>query len=605
MRNFHQYGIDTRGRNSGKIKTICPQCNDTRGHKGDKSLAVNLDEGVCYCHHCGYKLYVPDDAEERQRQQRLEQRLKASRLPSHFRRPTFDPAKARLSEKLEKYWTQERCLAQRLLGELRITEECVKMPGSNEIENCLCFNYFENNVLVNTKYRSALKHFKMVTGAELIPYNIDAIADTPECIITEGEFDACAFMSAGRKDVISVPAGAQSNLTWMDRFVETHFEPKKTIYIAADEDAAGQVLRQELVRRLGAERCRLVHFGPECKDANEHLIRYGAESLLITLAQAEEIPLEGVFTAQDCQEELRTLFENGLSSGADTGWENFDVNCTFETGRSVVATGLPGHGKSEFIDELVLRLCLRHEWKIAYFSPENSPITYHHAKLIEKLTGLQFGPGPGMTETLYEHAVNWLAANVTHILPGTEAYTIDHILEKARQLVYRRGVRILVIDPLNRLDQQLEPGQTELMYITSLLNKLNRFAAQHKCLVILVAHPRKMNRNTATGELRRVEMNDINGSANFGNMSDYCLCVNRDDTKQLVTVYIDKVRFKHLGSGYTQAKFVYNRLNGRYWPCEEDIVHGPDGDKPGPVNTQFDNENWLKNISTQNCLFDE
>ena len=24
MRNFHQYGIDTKGRNSGKIKTICP-----------------------------------------------------------------------------------------------------------------------------------------------------------------------------------------------------------------------------------------------------------------------------------------------------------------------------------------------------------------------------------------------------------------------------------------------------------------------------------------------------------------------------------------------------------------------------------------------------
>ena len=113
-----------------------------------------------------------------------------------------------------------------------------------------------------------------------------------------------------------------------------------------------------------------------------------------------------------------------------------------------------------------------------------------------------------------------------------------------------------------------------------------------------------MNRNTATGELRRVEMNDINGSANFGNMSDYCLCVSRDDAKQLVTVYIDKVRFKHLGSGYTHAKFVYNRINGRYWPCEEDIVHGPDGDKPGPINTKFDNENWLKNNPDQGCLFD-
>ena len=76
MRNFHQRGIDTRGRISGKIKTICPQCNDTRGHKGNKSLSVDLDKGLCYCHHCGYKLYVPDDAEERLKQQRRDMHRK-------------------------------------------------------------------------------------------------------------------------------------------------------------------------------------------------------------------------------------------------------------------------------------------------------------------------------------------------------------------------------------------------------------------------------------------------------------------------------------------------------------------------------------------------
>ena len=302
------------------------------------------------------------------------------------RRPVFDPKRTTLSEKLEQYWTQERCLAQRLLADLHITEERVRLPESSEEENCLCFNYFEGGTLINTKYRSGRKHFMMVKGAELIPYNIDAILDTPECIITEGEFDAAAFMTVGRKDVISVPAGAQSNLNWMDRFVESHFEPKKLIYIAVDEDSSGRLLSQELVRRLGSDRCRLVHFGPECKDANEHLTKYGAESLLITLEQAEEIPLEGVFTAEDRQDTLRTLFENGLQRGAETGWANLDENCTFETGRLAVWTGRAGEGKSEFIDELVLRLCLRHEWKIGFFSPENMPMEYHLAKLPDSNT---------------------------------------------------------------------------------------------------------------------------------------------------------------------------------------------------------------------------
>ena len=68
---------------------------------------------------------------------------------------------------------------------------------------------------------------------------MDSILGTPECIITEGEFDAAAVIAAGRKDVVSVPAGAQSNLTWLDRFVESHFEDKQAIYIAVDEDPAG------------------------------------------------------------------------------------------------------------------------------------------------------------------------------------------------------------------------------------------------------------------------------------------------------------------------------------------------------------------------------
>ena len=599
MRDFSKYGIDTRGRNSGKIKTTCPQCNDTRRHKGDKSLSVNIDKGLCLCHHCGYKLYVPDSAEERRRRERLEKAQRAASLPTHFRRPTFNPALMKRSEALERYWTETRCLDQRLLDELRITEQEELMPQSSERENCICFNYFEGGTLVNTKMRSAKKHFKMTPGAELIPYNIDGILGTPEAIITEGEFDACALMTATRRrDIISVPAGAQSNLTWMDRFVESHFEDKTLLYIAVDEDRAGDALRHELVRRLGAERCRIVHYGDGCKDSNEHLVRYGAESLAICLQQAEEVPLEGVFTAADYAEELRAIYENGLQSGAETGWKNLDSCCTFELGRQLTMTGRPGDGKSEFIDELVLRLCLRHEWKIAYFTPENMPVQYHLKKLADKLLGCFFAANTyGMTEARYQRTASWLADNVTHILPGGNSHRIDDVLEKARQLVGRRGVRILVVDPLNRLEQ--EPGTTERDHIRAVLNKLGRFAQQHHCLVILVAHPRKVNRNEQTNELRRVEMNDINGSADFANMSDYCFAIDRNDAKGLVTVYFDKIRFKHLGKAGTFAQFVYNFLSGRYFPCEEAIVHTDQGDKPGPVNTVSDHKSWLKEEETE------
>ena len=604
MRNFANYHVDVRRHTSGVVKTICEQCLPTRHNKRDRSLRVNIDTGHCHCYHCGADFYVPDDAEEREKAERQAARKRrvASAVPQHFHRPVFDASKTTLSEATERWLVETRCIPQSVIAGLRITEQEEFMSQSGAKERCVCFNYFEDGKLVNTKFRSGQKHFKMVKDAELIPYNINGILGTRQAVITEGEFDACALMTAtGRRDIISVPAGAQSNLTWIDRFVESHFEDKETVYIAVDEDAAGEVLRRELVRRLGAECCKIVRYGAGCKDSNEHLIRYGADSLAICLQQAEEIPIEGVATADDCSEQLRALYENGLQGGAETGWENLDAHCTFELGRLVVITGRPGDGKSEFTDELVLRLRLRHGWKTAYYSPENLPVEYHLKKIADKLLGRNFAPGYGMTEELYDQARQWLAANVTHILPGDGAYRIDDILLKARQLVRRRGVRTLVIDPMNRLEQ--DSGMTERDFIRSVLNKLCRFAQRNRCLVILVAHPRKVNRNEATGELRRVEMNDINGSADFGNMTDYCIDVDRNDKKQIVTIYIDKVRFKHLGSAGTCAKFVYNFISGRYFPCEEGIVHTPDGDSPGPVDTRFDNANWLKNNEEQGCLF--
>ena len=139
------------------------------------------------------------------------QNKKTNRFKTRRTAPALPPPRLRPCP--ERYWTTVRCLPQELLRALRITEETVRLPETGQEENCICFNYFENGTLVNTKYRSARKHFMMVKGAELIPYNVDSILDTPECIITEGEFDAAAVIAAGRKDVVSVPAGAQSNLT--------------------------------------------------------------------------------------------------------------------------------------------------------------------------------------------------------------------------------------------------------------------------------------------------------------------------------------------------------------------------------------------------------
>ena len=592
MRNFANYQVDIRHRTSGVIKTICNQCLPTRHNKRDRSLRVNIDTGHCHCYHCGADFYVPDDTEEREKAERqaARKRRAAAVVPQHFQRPVFDASKTTLSDATERWLVETRCIPQSVIAELRITEQEEFMPQFGAKERCVCFNYFEGGQLVNTKFRSGKKHFKMVQGAELIPYNIDSLIGQTSCIIHEGELDAASSIAAGFKGVISVPAGANSNLSWLDRFMETHFEDLEEIIIAVDTDSAGIRLRDELVNRLGAERCRVVAYGPDCKDANEHLVKYGLESLRIAIEQAVEVPLEGIFTAADLHGDLRALFDNGFGPGAETGWEEMDKICTYERRRNIIVTGTPGAGKSEWVDELVLRLCLRHQWKIGFFSPENIPIVYHLRKLIEKLTGHRFQNGCGMTEGLLARSEEFLAENVSHISLKGNA-TPDRVLAKARELVVRRGCRIFVFDPLNRFDHEPAPGQTETQYISNLLNKFTEFATQYNCLLILVAHPRKMNRNPTTGATPRVEMYDINGSADFYNKADYGIVVERDKEIGITRVYVDKVKFKHRGVGGV-ATFVYDPVNGRYLPCEES--HDPAvPPEQRARNTVYDSSCWL------------
>lgn len=560
MRNFINYGIDTHGRTGGKIRSVCPKCKDSRGNPGDKSLSVDLDTGWCHCFHCEAHFRVPDE------------KYTPSVKPADTPPPVFVEANLNLPAVVADYFAA-RGIQSDTLRAMRVTaqyESVYVRRGERHIpsvEQCIAFNYFERDRLVNVKFRTLNKEFKLVKGAELIPYNIDAIAGRDICYVVEGEIDALSLHQVGRTEVVSVPSGANANLTWMERFVDSHFADKRLIFLATDMDECGRRLRTALLERLGATRCRIVTFSPDCKDANEELVKHGPDSLLRCLDAAREPGLEEVVCAADMRGDLLHLMEHGLARGKETGLENLDALCTFETGRLMVVTGRPGDGKSEFVDELVTRLCLRHDWHALYFSPENTPLALHQCKLIERLAGRKFRRDGVMDDRYLDSIIGWLSSHVAHIRSGNRPYTPENVLDIARVSVARHGTRILVIDPLNRLEQRLQAGQTELQYISNLLNSLTRFAEQQNCLVILVAHPRKVNR-TADGQLRRVEMNDINGSADFGNKCDYCLVVERDHARNLARVHVDKVRFKHLGHTGT-CSFLYNVENGRFQPCRE------------------------------------
>lgn len=197
--------------------------------------------------------------------------------------------------------------------------------------------------------------------------------------------------------------------------------------------------------------------------------------------------------------------------------------------------------------------------------PENLPVSRHVAKLIEQYTGLPFREGPTKRVPQEEviMALNWLHAHFGFIAPE-ESLTIPGLLDTAKRLVARHGIRGLILDPWNEFDHARTSGQMETEYISHSLTQIRRFARNHGVHVWLVAHPQKLYKRD-DGSYPVPTPYDISGSAHWRNKADNCLTVWRDEQEldQPVKLYIQKIRFREVGKiGVVDLQF--EQSSGRY-----------------------------------------
>ena len=66
-----------------------------------------------------------------------------------------------------------RGISKSALKRLKIREQREWMPQTEKEENCICFDYYLENELINVKYRDGRKNFKLYKGAEKIFYNLE------------------------------------------------------------------------------------------------------------------------------------------------------------------------------------------------------------------------------------------------------------------------------------------------------------------------------------------------------------------------------------------------------------------------------------------------
>jgi twinkle protein len=455
--------------------------------------------------------------------------------------------------------------------------------------NIMVFPFIEHGLTVNEKYRGPGKKFWQMKGGKRTFFNSDALDDPAlydqgpnglPLVITEGELDAITAIDAGFPLSVSVPDGAPSPIDpakplerlepgleargkfeflWNNR---ERLKKVRRFILAVDNDPAGKALEAELLRRLLPSRCYSVAYPEGCKDLNDVLKVYGQRKGLAMvykiLSEAKAYPIKGIYGLSDYPDKppIQTF---------ETRWEHLRPLFKMFFPSFIVVTGIPNHGKSTFVTDLLINMAETYGFKSAVFSPE-MPVVPHLRDKMRRIAGRS------ALENLSREQVSnldrWIGEYfvfIDHDVNGDEDedISLEWILSRAEDAVLRFGVRILVIDPWNEIEHCKAKNETTADYINRALRALKKFGQRHGLCVIVVAHPTKDVGGGKDGKPRVPTLYDVADSAAWFNKPDFGIVVHRSATADQTAIYIAKARFDDTGTkGSCNLKFI--RATNRY-----------------------------------------
>jgi twinkle protein len=240
----------------------------------------------------------------------------------------------------------------------------------------------------------------------------------------------------------------------------------------------------------------------------------------------------------------------------------------------LTVTGIPGSGKSKFVDQIIDRLAALYGDKAAFCSPEKSPAKLHAATLVSLFVGKSFFTKNSdfkVTIPEYQKAKDFIREHYFFFNFLEVDQTVEGIVEKAIELVKKYGIRRLVIDPWNYLEHNRPQWMSETEYVSLALGQLLIFAKNYEVQVIIVVHPTKIPKDKGTKKYDIPTLYQCSGSANFFNKTDDGLCVYRDFVTNEVTIYIQKIRWDFVGE-LGQVAFQFDKFSGRYAEVGSEFV---------------------------------
>lgn len=392
------------------------------------------------------------------------------------------------------------------------------------------FDYTKNGEFWARKIRTPDKKFWFEpSGQKLQFWGLEGVPVLPSrpsepLVITEGEFDRIAVIQSCGGYALSVPNGGNAKKSegeilisedssfaylWENEKLIPEVEQFDKVILFTDDDSVGVTLRDELALRIGPSRCWFVTYPHGCKDANEVLKAHGEKGIQKMVLGAKPIRPGHLVNLMDVPPRKSSVTYS-------TGWSEMDACLKFDRPEIMAVTGIPNHGKGQFIRCLAFNLARAHGWKTAFLAQEDpahriqrDALRYAKQEYLKIYSGQ---PQWCMTREQEMNVENWVRKHFfVSMMPDDEPVTMDMVDAEMEAAVFHNDCQVFVLDPWNEVEHRKSKGEPETEYIERSLRHLLRKTRRLNLLLIIAAHPTKID------EGKEPTLYSISGSANWKN----------------------------------------------------------------------------------------
>lgn len=312
-------------------------------------------------------------------------------------------------------------------------------------------------------------------------------------VLTEGQMDSLSVATAGIPNAVSVPTGAKG-FTWIPYCWDWLCKWKKII-VFGDFEKSSISLLDELAKRLKdrVEHVREDNY-KDCKDANEILLKYGAEQVRKCVEESVKLPIDNVIDLADVKELDPYSIEKIPTGIADVD----NLLCGgIPFGVVTIVTGKSGKGKSTFVGQIITRALNKGD-NIFVYSGE-MPNYLFKAAIDFQIAG----PANVVEEDRRDYIkryvrksakdkiVEWYRGKCM-LYDRTMVKDEDtDLLNTIERMIVSQNARVIVIDNLMTMINKTRVKGSKLEAQSEVSNALEDMARFYNVCIILVAHKRK------------------------------------------------------------------------------------------------------------------